>query len=531
MSTDTNVDPVVTDTSTTTAGTSAAITVQPGVDPETATDAQVTADPSLSPASTAYDQAYAAISPDFVSANTRGGTITRSQVIARARSWVAEHVPYNQRATWTDANGTYRQDCSGYVSMAWNLPSSRTTWTLDESSVTTRISRSQLKPGDALDYAAEHVVLFGGWKDQSAGTFYYYAESNPSVLTKEYVGNFNSSTIAGWPVSDYVCLRFNKIVDDAATVAANTFYHEVRNTDGTWTGFKAPAGYDGAATFAGAQESIAAMPNGDAQLLGLGKDGSIYHNIRYSKGTWQGWKPVDGANGASHFSGPDMAITGMPNGSSQIVAIGLDGNIWHNIRSAAGAWQGWRRMTGANGATSFAASKVAIAGMPDDSAQVIAYGNNGNMYLTTRSASGTWSDWQELTGANGAAGFAGPDLAIAAMPDGSAQILAIGKDGNIYHGVRTTDGAFSGWGHLAGLGTSYMAASSIGITGMPNGTSQVTAIGKGSDTYHAVRNTNGTWTDFQPLHGINGATKFAGHQVAIAGMPNGTSQVLATTAG
>ena len=500
--------------------------------PETATAAQVAADSSstLAAQTSAVNSAMIAASPNVnyvASSNARGGSITRNTVMARAQSWVDERVPYNQGAYWTDENGSYREDCSGFVSMAWNLPSSMTTWTLPQ--IATQISTSALQPGDVLDYTAEHVILFAGWKDQSAGTFYYYAESNPSVLTNEYVGDINAATVAGWPTGDYTAYRFNNIAADVPSVAAGTFYHAVRNASGSWTAFNALGGANGASTFAGDQESITAMPDGSSQVVGIGLDGNIYHEIRNANGTWTGFEPISGANGATYFHGSDVAIAGMSDGSSQLVAIGNDGNIWHRIRNANGTWTNFQTIPGLNGAAAFQATKVAIAAMPNGSSQVVAYGSDKNMYLDIRSSTGTWSGWTELAGANGVSTFEGPDLAIAGMPDGSSQILAIGTNGYVYHEVRSAAGVFAGFQAISGVTTTDMTATSIGITGMPDGSSQVVAVGSDGNLWHIIRNANGSWTSWGAPVGINGATKFAATQVGIAGMPDGSSQILATT--
>ncbi|MEV7022250.1 hypothetical protein AB0O00_08915, partial [Kitasatospora sp. NPDC093558] len=157
---------------------------------------------------------FAAAAP-AQAASTAGGTITRSEVLARAQSWVDEGVPYNQGGYKTDANGTYREDCSGYVSMAWHLTSSLVTQTLPN--VSTKISFSQLKSGDALDYTAEHTFLFANWTNQANGDFTYYAESNSHNPTHGPTkANINSSSLEGWPTSYYTALRYNNIVDDQA---------------------------------------------------------------------------------------------------------------------------------------------------------------------------------------------------------------------------------------------------------------------------------------------------------------------------
>ena len=160
-----------------------------------------------------------AAAPAFAdTAPVTGGSITRDEVLQRAQSWVGEGVPYNQGAYYSDANGSYREDCSGYVSMVWDLSSSLVTQTLP--SVSTQIPTSELQPGDALDYTAEHVILFGGWIDQSAGTFTYYAENDPSELTNSYTGDLDASTLDGWPTSDYTALRYNNITGTASDTAA-----------------------------------------------------------------------------------------------------------------------------------------------------------------------------------------------------------------------------------------------------------------------------------------------------------------------
>ncbi|GAA1259126.1 hypothetical protein GCM10009665_56560 [Kitasatospora nipponensis] len=148
-------------------------------------------------------------------ASSTDGSISRDEVIQRAQSWVSQGVPYNQGANHTDSNGSYREDCSGFVSMAWHLSDSLVTQTLP--GVSTQIAATQLQPGDALDYTAEHVILFGNWIDQSAGTFNYYAEQNSRVLTNQYQGDLNASSLAGWPTSSYTPLRYDKIEGTASS--------------------------------------------------------------------------------------------------------------------------------------------------------------------------------------------------------------------------------------------------------------------------------------------------------------------------
>ncbi|MEU6117998.1 peptidoglycan-binding protein [Streptomyces sp. NPDC047117] len=101
---------------------------------------------------------------------------TRAAIIARAKTWIAARVPYNMNGFWSDG---YREDCSGFVSMAWGLGSSQWTGSLDRYAV--RITKDELKPGDILLYhnaanpsAGSHVTIFGGWADGSHSKYVAY---------------------------------------------------------------------------------------------------------------------------------------------------------------------------------------------------------------------------------------------------------------------------------------------------------------------------------------------------------------------
>ncbi|MFJ9946327.1 peptidoglycan-binding protein [Kitasatospora sp. NPDC091207] len=113
--------------------------------------------------------------------------LTRARIIERARSWVAQKVPYSMSRYWSDG---YRQDCSGFVSMAWGLGSSQTTWTLPD--FADRITKADLQPGDILVYnnpanpqAGSHVTVFGGWTDASRTRYLAYEQTSPRTTERD----------------------------------------------------------------------------------------------------------------------------------------------------------------------------------------------------------------------------------------------------------------------------------------------------------------------------------------------------------
>ncbi|MFD9906085.1 peptidoglycan-binding protein [Streptomyces sp. NPDC059063] len=108
-------------------------------------------------------------------------TTTRAEIINRAKRWVAAEVPYNLHGFWSDG---YRQDCSGFVSMAWNLGGNE--WTGSLATYGTRISKDALKPGDILLFhnpanpeRGSHVTIFGGWTDYTRNYYLAYEQTRP----------------------------------------------------------------------------------------------------------------------------------------------------------------------------------------------------------------------------------------------------------------------------------------------------------------------------------------------------------------
>jgi len=147
--------------------------------------------------------------------------ITRSQVLARAQTWVDARVPYSQSASYPDTTG-YRTDCSGYVSMAWKTvyssgaPASYTTSSLG--SVSHQITVADLQPGDIILKAGTHVRLFGWWTDASHTTYVSFEERTTGTNANRYVQNINSDLGYG-----YLPFRYNKIEDEppSANILSN----------------------------------------------------------------------------------------------------------------------------------------------------------------------------------------------------------------------------------------------------------------------------------------------------------------------
>lgn len=102
-------------------------------------------------------------------------SISREDALQRAQCWIDEEVPYSMASCYQSQEhpeyGTYRQDCSGYVSMCWALDHSYDTAELSpdtSNGITDRIEWDDLQLGDAI-WRREpgdkygHIALFNGW--------------------------------------------------------------------------------------------------------------------------------------------------------------------------------------------------------------------------------------------------------------------------------------------------------------------------------------------------------------------------------
>ncbi|MEU9118523.1 hypothetical protein AB0C96_01455 [Streptomyces sp. NPDC048506] len=109
---------------------------------------------------------------------------SRQEMLDRAATWLTadngSQVPYSQAKVWKDG---YRQDCSGYASMALGLPTpgTNTVGLATDRSITRPVSLGELKPGDLLIDAAgdnnnRHVVIFEKWNNDAHSSYTAYEQ-------------------------------------------------------------------------------------------------------------------------------------------------------------------------------------------------------------------------------------------------------------------------------------------------------------------------------------------------------------------
>ncbi|MET8543529.1 glycoside hydrolase domain-containing protein [Kitasatospora sp. NPDC004799] len=337
----------------------------------------------------------------------------------------------------------------------------------------------------------------------------------------QYAAPKDAETWGGYSIpidQDYLDIQLT----GAPPSQSGGFFLGVRQSSGAWPGFSPLTGAAG--VFRGSEAAIAGLPGGSSQELGIALDGRLHHGVRAANGSWSGFAALP-ADGTPTAQVRRAGIAGLPDGSSQVLAIGSDGNVYHRVRLADGNWSGYGTLPGV-GTPTMAAGDVAIAGLPDGSAQVLAIGGDGNVYHETRFSNGSWSGFAPLPGINSSRMAAGR-VAITGLSDGSAQVLVIGGDGNVYHETRFSNGSWSGFAPLPGRGTPTMAARTVGIAGLSDGSAQVAVVGGDGNVYHETRFSNGSWSGFAAVQGPYGASTFPAQRAAIAGLSDGSSQLVA----
>ncbi|ANP55278.1 hypothetical protein J2Z21_003215 [Streptomyces griseochromogenes] len=176
---------------------------------------------------------------------------SRTDIINRAKIWVAAKVPYSMSTYWTDG---YRQDCSGFVSMAWGLPGNEWTGSLGQFGM--KIAKEDLQPGDMLLFHNQdnpengsHVVIFGGWTDYTH-TYYMVYEQTPPRTRRQ------ATPYPYWTHADkYVPYRYKGVTAAAGKKAATDDKAPAPSSPGARPASHGVPGYPGRRFFRPGEEN------------------------------------------------------------------------------------------------------------------------------------------------------------------------------------------------------------------------------------------------------------------------------------
>jgi uncharacterized protein YfaT (DUF1175 family) len=141
----------------------------------------------------------------------------RRRAIERGFTWLDANVSYNQGRS----RAGYRTDCSGFISMCWELGTSYTTSAFsDGDGEASRLgSFDELLPGDALvrrSGSSGHIVLFLGWNDD--------AQRGACVLEQASTASdmeFRVRSTSSLENSGYRPIRADRFADDTSSSSAS----------------------------------------------------------------------------------------------------------------------------------------------------------------------------------------------------------------------------------------------------------------------------------------------------------------------
>ncbi|NKE61105.1 VCBS repeat-containing protein [Lentzea sp. PSKA42] len=132
-------------------------------------------------------------------------------------------VPYSQTAYYSNQYGRYRQDCSGFTSMAWALDTSYTTASLPNLMHT--VNRADLQMGDALwkrNGDSGHVALFMRWADAGKTQPVVWEEWDFGQVAEERVWSASYA-------STFTPKRYNNIVEDGPSQTGSSLSGDGRS--------------------------------------------------------------------------------------------------------------------------------------------------------------------------------------------------------------------------------------------------------------------------------------------------------------
>lgn len=348
-------------------------------------------------------------------AETRGATttvadapnntpITPEAIIERAWSWMREGpIPYSQTSYYTNRYGTYRQDCSGYATMAWNISSGPTTRTLYDS-YTHAISKSQLRAGDSLldpsGPDSGHIVLFHKWANEAhteywgfeqsgdGGTHHrkipypYFNEQGAYSPRRYHKSLAPAKTGEYQPTTQAAKLAVGSLKDGRLEVFAATasgIRTAVQRKDGTFSDWRGLGGPDNA--------KVMVVNGGDGRMdvFAMNRN-QIRRKAKKRDGTWSDWLPFDDRGGTS--------MTGVLRGRGNIQVFVSSGTGIRTKRElAGGGWSDW------HGFGPMANAK--LDAIRDREGDVHVFAMNDNRIIRRVEKGDSWGDWHSFDNAGG----------------------------------------------------------------------------------------------------------------------------------
>ncbi len=277
--------------------------------------------------------------PPNEATGSTGQAVTSSDIMARAREWVADAVPYcggvrggadvicggicqRPAAAWD----SFRSDCSGFVSWAWQIMDDPDTATFvsdrSGSNGWTTIAIDSLQAGDAV-VTDGHIKLFSSFSGSSAADI--LEEWDCNQVAREQVQGFSRSGNTLYFNGDsrpYHPIRRNALTSAPPPPPAlppevvETAFQA--NTGSLWTTGSADTTNWGLGMRDGTSPSIAALSKGG-------------YEVAFQANTTALWTVGTAGNrdwSLGMMPGTSPSITGLTNGGFEVAFQANTGNLW-----------------------------------------------------------------------------------------------------------------------------------------------------------------------------------------------------------
>lgn len=266
---------------------------------------------------------------------------------------------------------------------------------------------------------------------------------------------------------------------------------------GTWE----PAGdVDEAARIPGAVTKAALTTTGsrDVQYLVATNDGRLHHTIRSANGTWVQAGDADAAAQIPE-SVIDVAATSTAPGQAQFLAVTTDGSLWHTIRKSDGSWAK-AASPAAQARISGPVLAVAMTDVGAGRAEVVVITREGRTLSTFRQADGSWTTAVDVTNAAGLP--AARDAALISTTTEESQLAVVATNGKLLHTVRHYDGRWDQAGNAGAAASIAGNVTSVSAAMTDPGAAQFLVSTNDGMLRRTTRHVDGSWDHASAVNAV-----------------------------
>jgi len=234
----------------------------------------------------------------------------------------------------------------------------------------------------------------------------------------------------------------------------------------------------------------AAPADWNAHVLAGQANGDLMHQTRAGDGTWKpSWVEVDTSPPRTLYR---VSCVGMSKDLHLVAALN-NGAPSHGVRNGSdGSWTAFSPIPSQSGPTT-GAPHVAVASLGRELHVFGASEGGRTLYHTVRNEDASWQPrWVTLR-------TFGRISHVATARVGTTIHTAVVTDGKLLHAIRASDGTWSNWGNIeSAAGDIANDVLDVALAGI-GAQLHVVVVSGSSEVYHAIRRGDGSWQRFRQV--------------------------------